>query len=68
MNREIELSEVLEFLRTHIFDEEDCEYIIKLMNDQLELSFQERIRNLEILTAKMDKVLELQYNNYKKVT
>jgi len=67
MGRELELEEVIEFLKTSVFADEDCEYIIELMREQLDFSVSQykRIRRLEKLTAKMDKYIESQYHNYK---
>jgi len=71
MNRELEFDEVMHFLRSTSFSYIECNEIIQIIKENVSYRptpLEHRVKELEDLTAKMDKVLELQYNNYKKVT
>ncbi|BDI54878.1 MAG: hypothetical protein [Lokiarchaeia virus VerdaV1] len=76
MSRELQFDEVLEYLRGTHLESSDCEVIVKMMQEQITdwdflitddkiENLNRRLRKIENLTAKMDKVLEHEYNNYK---
>jgi len=71
MSRELDFNEVMDYLRSTVFDQSDCLEIINTVLESTEyhrrIELEERVLELEELCAKMDKVLEHEYNNYKKV-
>jgi len=69
MGRKLEFNEVMDYLRSTVFDQSDCLELINTVLESTEyhrrIELEERVLQLEELCAKMDKYIESQYNNYK---